>query len=76
MEMRDSFLKYLAQQVGYDTYPFGNPEKRVDGLYIKHNGDTAADAFCQYLRRLKSRQVSFSSKNQDDFTAALDMDTL
>ena len=53
MEMRDSFLKYLAQQVGYDTYPFGNPEKRVDGLYIKHNGDTAADAFCPYLTHLK-----------------------
>ena len=51
-EMRHAFLKNLAQEGGYDTYPFGKPEKRVHGLYIKHNGDTAADAFCPYHTRL------------------------
>ena len=51
-EMRDAFLKNLAQEGGYDSYPFGKPEKRVHGLYIKHNGDTAADAFCSYHTRL------------------------
>ena len=51
-EMRDAFLKNLAQESGYDTYPFGKPEKRVHGLYIKHDGDTAADAFCPYHTRL------------------------
>ena len=28
-EMRDAFLKNLAEGGGYDSYPFGNPEKRV-----------------------------------------------
>ena len=51
-EMRDAFLKNLAQECGYDTYPFGKPEERVQGLSIKHNGDTAADAFCPYHTRL------------------------
>ena len=37
--MRDAFLKNLAEEGGYDSYPFGNPEKRVHGLYVKHNGD-------------------------------------
>ena len=40
------------------SYPFGNlekaDEKRVHGLYIKQNGDTAAGlGFCPYSSRLK-----------------------
>jgi len=74
-EMRDAFLKNLAQEGGYDTYPLGKPEKRVHGLYIKHDGDTAAACRC-ILSIPYPPPLSFWSKNQNDFTAAPDMDSL
>lgn len=53
IELRVAYLKTLSEEGGYDKYPFGNPAKRIHGLYIKHNGHRSANVFCPYHSRLK-----------------------
>ena len=51
-EMRDNFLHNLAEEGCCLDYPFGNKEKRIHGIHIKHHYDNSADMFCPFRHRL------------------------
>ena len=69
MEMRDTFLKYLAQQGEYDTYPFGR------SVLMDFTSNTMVTLLqMQFVHTLGASSVLFDWKSGWlEFTAAPDM---